>query len=305
MCFAHIGQVTYLAYIALCLIWGSTFMAIKLGLADAPPLTTAALRFCVALALIFMLARWKRVSLPVGWRARGRLALPGFFIFGLNYAFVYLAEVHITSSLTAILYGSIPFWVALFSLGLLKQERLTMIAWIGIVIGFVGVVVISYDQFTVSGDLFYGSLLTLAACAAASFGTVLHKRLHTEAPVLAAVLLQMTLGWLVLIPLALVFERPSDFVPTAHSIGSVVYLATLGTVAAFLLFYWLIQRLKVITLSMIDFISPLIAVFIGVVLYNEPLSTRVAIGSALVLGGVALVLRREKAPPPTSQFPRQ
>lgn len=294
---------TILAYIALCLIWGSTFMAIKLGLADAPPFTTAALRFCVALALIVILARWKRVALPNGWPARMRLALPGFFIFGLNYAFVYLAEVHITSSLTAILYGSIPFWVALFSLGLLKQERLTVIAWVGIAIGFVGVVLISYDQLTISGDLFFGSLLTLAACAAASFGTVLHKRLHTDAPVLAAVLLQMTLGWLVLIPLALIFERPSDFAVTTNSVGSVLYLATLGTVAAFLLFYWLIKRLKAITLSMIDFISPLIAVFIGVVLYNEPFSTRVAIGSALVLGGVALVLRRKKPAVPTGQFP--
>jgi len=296
---------TVLLYILLCLIWGSTWIAIKLGLTDAPPITTAALRFCVAVTLVLILSLVRRVNLPATWPERIRLGLPGLFMFGFNYSLVYSAEVYIPSSLTAVLFGSFPFWVALFSLGLLKQERLHWLSWFGIGIGFSGVGVISFDQAQLSDDLLLGSLLALGGCAAAAFGTVLHKRYHTEAHILGAILLQMIFGGLFLLPAALLLEQPGDFAFTRNSVGSVLYLAAFGTVAAFLMYFWLIRRMKAITLSLIAFVTPIVAILIGVLLFAEPLSIRAGIGTALILSGVILVVQRRRPPDPTGQFPRQ
>lgn len=287
---------TALVYILVCLIWGSTWMAIKIGLADSPPFQTAAIRFLVALTVILALVYIRGLRLPTRWRDWIRTGYPGIFLFGINYAVVYWSEQYISSSLTAVLFGSLPFWVALASLWLLKDERLPWPAWLGIGIGFGGVVLISYDQLQISGDLFSGTLLALVGCISAAYGTVIYKRHHTGGNILVTIAVQMITGSLLLIPLALLFEDPKDFQFTPATIGSIIYLALIGTVAAFLMYFWLLRRMKAVSVALTSFITPIVAILIGVVLFDEELSTEVGIGAAFVLSGVVLVVARRKRP---------
>jgi drug/metabolite transporter (DMT)-like permease len=285
-----------MAYILVCLIWGSTWMAIKIGLADSPPFQTAALRFLVALTVVLTLVYVRKLRLPTHWRDWVRIGYPGFFLFGINYAIVYFAEQFISSSLTAVLFGSLPFWVALLSLWLLKNERLPRLAWMGIGLGFAGVVLISYDQLQVSGDLFTGSVLSLVGCISAAFGTVVYKRSHTGGNILVTIAVQMIFGSLLLVPLALIFESPDDFRLTPATIGSILYLALVGTVTAFMLYFWLLKRLKAVSVALSSFITPIVAILIGVVMFGETFSTHEAAGAALVLSGVVLVVVRRRKP---------
>jgi drug/metabolite transporter (DMT)-like permease len=284
-----------LLYIILCLVWGSTWLAIKIGLSQAPPITTAALRFVLAMIVLSGISLVKGYRYPRDVRTILSLAWPGLFMYGVSYALVYLAEQHIDSATAAVLFGAYPFFVAALSWLLYRSEKLSGLGWLGMLIGFAGVVLISYDSLQVSSQLFVGSLLAVAAPLAAAYGIVVHKQKHTDENIVVAVNVQMAAGGLFLIVWALLFESWSDFHPSAEAVGSIVYLALFGTVLTFLAYYWLVARLPVVSVSLIAFITPLVAVLIGLAAADERLTLFLAIGTALILSGVLLVIRKAPA----------
>jgi drug/metabolite transporter (DMT)-like permease len=213
-------------------------------------------------------------------------------MYAVSYACVYFGETHINSATAAVLFGSFPFFVAILSNISLKHERITALAWLGLVIGFLGVVLISYDSLQTSPNLFLGSVLTIVASFASAYGLILHKKHHANANIFVAATVQMALGGLLLLPMALIFERLSDFAVTTASVGSVLYLAVFGTVVAFLGYYWLLTHMKAVTVSMIAFVTPLIAILVGEVLAHETLSVYIYIGTGMILGGMLLVGRK-------------
>lgn len=279
-------------YIILCLIWGSTWLAIKIGLGSAPPLYAASARFLIAVTILIAIVKIKGLSFPKGLRNLLSLGRPGIFMYGVSYACVYFGETYINSATAAVLFGSFPFFVAILSNLSLKHERISNLAWLGLVVGFLGVVLISYDSLQTSPNLFLGSMLTVVASFASAYGLILHKKHHANANIFVAATVQMALGGLLMLPMALIFERLSDFAITSASVGSILYLAVFGTVVAFLGYYWLLTHMKAVTVSMIAFATPLIAILIGEVLAHETLSVFIYIGTAMILGGMLLVGRR-------------
>lgn len=286
-------------YIVICLIWGSTWLAIKIGLSGAPPLYSLSLRFLLAVGILWAIAHIKGYRFPEGRRRILKTAYPGLYMYGVSYALIYFAEQYIDSSLTAVLFGSFPFFVAALTHWRLKAERLTGLAWIGLVVGFGGVVLISYHQWQLAGDLFLGTLLALGGSYAAAHGIVLHKKHFVEENIVIAVLLQMALGGIPLVLAALVFESVSDLAVSLETVGSIIYLAVFGSVLAFLGYYWLLKRTTVVNVSLIGFVTPLVAIFFGSVLAEERLTLMVGLGTAMILSGILLVVRRsEKAAGP-------
>ncbi len=279
-------------YIILCLIWGSTWLAIKIGLGSAPPLYAASVRFLIAVAILAVIVRMKRLSIPTGFRNLLKLGHPGVYMYGISYACVYFGEMHINSATAAVLFGSFPFFVAILSNLSLKHERIHNLAWIGLVLGFLGVVLISYDQLQASPHLFAGSILTLIGSFASAHGLILHKKNNANANIYVAATVQMTAGGLLLVPAALIFERWSDFAVTTASVGSILYLAVFGTVIAFLGYYWLLTHTRAVIVSMIAFVTPLVAILIGELLAHETLSVFIYIGTTMILGGMLLVGRK-------------
>ncbi|RME26779.1 MAG: hypothetical protein D6800_05970 [Candidatus Zixiibacteriota bacterium] len=284
---------TALVYILLCLIWGSTWLAIKIGLSQAPPLLTASLRFLLAMTILILIAKVNKYSFP---RAPGhllRLGYPGLYMYGVSYALIYLAEQRISSALTAILFGSFPFFVALLSLRRLKHERLPWYGWFGLVIGFAGVTLISYDSKLASGDLFLGSLLAIGGSFAAAWGMIIHKQHFVKENIVVATSVQMMVGGVLLVLSTCIFERPIDLHLSAAAVASIAYLAIFGTVVTFLGYYWLLRRMTAVRVSSIAFITPMVAVFVGVVFGGETLSTLTIVGTVLILSGIAMIIRRQ------------
>jgi len=285
---------TALVYILLCLVWGSSWIAIKLGLSHAPPLYTSGMRFLLAWAVLSGIALVRGYTFPRNVPRWLRLGYPGFYMYGVSYALIYFAEQYIDSSLTAVLFGSFPFWVAGLSHWLLKEERIGGVAWIGLLIGFAGVVVISYDQWQLSGQLFLGTMLALAGTFAAAYGMVLHKRLFVNENIVVSTSVQMSVGGVPLLLGAVIFERFSDFTFSLQSVGSIVYLALFATVFTFLSYYWLMRKTTAVVVSLIAFVTPVVAIAIGVPFFGESMTMLTVVGSALILSGIVLVVRKPR-----------
>ena len=283
---------TVIVYILLCLIWGSTWIAIKIGLSQAPPFTTAALRFLLATSVLWGISLVKGYQFPRDIRFLIKLGYPGIFMYGLSYALVYFGQQYVNSATSAVLFASFPFFVAAASWFKYRAEKLSPVAWTGMAIGFLGVVAISYDSLQSSGDLFLGTILVVAASGCAAYGVVIHKQKFSGYNIVVAANVQMIFGGIFLIAGALLFENWSDFGVSIASIGSIVYLALPGTVITFLGYYWLLKRARVTVVSLIAFITPVIAILIGVALAEESLTPLIITGTGLILTGVLLVIRK-------------
>ncbi|MCX6829923.1 MAG: EamA family transporter [candidate division Zixibacteria bacterium] len=281
-----------LIYTLLCLIWGSTWMAIKVGLEDSPPLWSAGLRFVIAGLMVLVISRFRSAKFPRSWKELGKVAIPGIFMYGLSYMLVYRSEVYIDSALTAVLFASFPFFVAGISHFMLREESLNLWGWVGLVIGFLGTAVVSYDSLLQSRFVFLGTLLVLLAAAASAYGTVYIRARLKEYDIAVMASIQMILGALIIVLTAFIFEPLNAFRITFKSVTALFYLAVFGTVVAFLGYYWLLKRLRAIIVSQIGFITPIIALILGYFFMSERLSFRAGIGSLLILAGVFLVVRR-------------
>lgn len=283
-----------LVYILLCLIWGSTWMAIKIGLADAPPIWSAALRFILAVAILVTINLITRQKYPQGWRNKWRVAWPGVFTYFGSYSFTYLGSQYISSALASILFAVFPFMVMLLMTLMLKSERITLRAVVGVVLGFAGVVLIFLEPMDYGSYAAFGMVMMLLSPLAAAIGTVSIKAYLKDEDVFPMVTLQMTLGAILLTITAALVEDITMFKVTTASIGAMIFLATFGSVVSFTSYYWLLKRLPILTMSMVALITPMVAMCLGYVVLGELLKVQDYIGAALVLAGVATVNLKSK-----------
>jgi len=232
---------TALVYTILCLIWGSTWLAIKIGLSDAPPFTTATLRFVLSVLVLGVISVIRKDAYPTNLKTLLRLGYPGLYMYGLSFAFVYLGQQYINSATSAILFASFPFFVAAFTWLKYRTEKLTPKAWGGMVFGFLGVITISFDSLQTSDDLFLGTVMILMASACSAYGIVIHKHKYSDVNIVVAVNVQMIYGGLLLVVGALLLENWTDLTLTTAAVGSIIYLALAGTVVTFLGYYWLLK----------------------------------------------------------------
>lgn len=278
-------------YILLCLIWGSTWVGIKLGLSDAPPLYLSSARFIVAVITLYLIMKFKKISFDNNIKDFIKLGLPGLFMYGGSYALIYMSEQYIDSSLASILFASFPFFIAIFSALMLKDDKPTLRSIVGIVIGFTGIIIISIESFHTTESLFLGTILALFGTMLSAYGIVMHTKTFIKVNIIKAVTTQMIVGGVPLLLTAVLVEDFSTFKFTPISIGTVLYLALAGTVVTFLGYYWLLKRASILVVSLIAFITPIVAIFIGVVFMSEDFTIKTAISTILVLSGVLITAK--------------
>lgn len=225
-------------YVGLCLVWGSTWLAIKVGLSDLPPLTFAGVRMAVACALLtpFALAAASGKAAP--WQ-RKWIALCGFLQIGLQYACIFLAEQWIDSGLAALLFATFPIFVGFFAHFLLPDEPMTVRTLGSAALGLLGVAVIEAPAArtilsTQTRPLLLGGALMLLASAVAGFANVLNKKYLTSVSPLRNVWAQTFVGSALLLAGAAALERGAPLRWTPEAVGALFYLAILGTALPFL-----------------------------------------------------------------------
>jgi len=278
---------THLAILVLTLIWGSTWLAIKVGLGLMPPFSFAAMRFVIASSVLLPFA------LKTG-RGRIGMNLPmvlftGLLLIPVPYAITYWGAQYISSGLTAVLFSTLPIFVAVFSMFLLPEEKLSGLKGLGLALGFSGILIIYFDDIAV-GD-YHASLgvgAVLLGSITSSVGIVLVKRdSHRYNPIMLTAI-HFLIGAVVLLPLAALTEEWSDVVFNRSSVLSLLFLSLCGSAFAFSLYYWLLTKMHVTKVSLLVYATPIIATYLGWVFLDEGITLQIALGTILVFGGIKL-----------------
>ncbi|MFN2493456.1 MAG: DMT family transporter [Pyrinomonadaceae bacterium] len=281
-----------LVWLLLCLIWGSTWLFIKIGLEDLPPFTFAGIRFVISCSILFALIGMRGIPLPRRRSDWGLLAVTGLLTFSINYGLVFWGEQYISSGLAAVLQSMMPGFGMLLAHLYLPKERITALRIVGVVMGIVGVAVIFSNQLSVSGRrALLGSAALVLSALSGAYSNVLvkAKAKHLDPSVTAAG--QMLFGLFPLLALGLLLEgNPMRFHWTQRAVISVLYLAIVGTVIAFVLYYWLIQHMDVTNTLLISLITPVVAVILGMLVLNERLTWRTLAGGAMIISGIGLIV---------------
>lgn len=288
----HLTRKHYLAYLLICLIWSSTWGAIRLLVRDVPPLRAAAIRFFLAaiILLLITLARGRPLSLsPRQWRA---LVILGITMMGLPYGLLFWAEYRITSSLTAVLFSTCPLVVALFT-PLMTRTRVPRRAVFAMVLALGGMATLFYTELSLSSDLLLGGGAVIGAVISSSWASVFAKREIGEANPLLGTAVQFCVGAAVLCMASLIAERrrPSDW--NATSILALAFLTIFGSIIPFSIYYWLLGKMQAYQLSTINLVVPVVAMAEGALLLGEGLPALMVAASVLVLMSAATVLRSE------------
>ena len=286
-----------IVWLILCLIWGSTWIFIKLGLRDLPPITFAGLRFLFASVILWAIVFARRRPLPDNRSDWFKLAWAGSISFALNYSLIFWGEQYINSGLAAVLQAMIPVFGLIFAHIYLPNERITARKLTGAAIGVAGVSLIFYDQMKIEGvTALQGCLALLLSSVCVAYTNVFIKARcqHIDSSVLAAG--QMVWAVVPMLTVAAIWEgNPFDHHWSAQSALSLAYLTLVGSVLAFLLYFWLVTKIEVTKTMLIALVTPVTALLIGKLTLNERLSWRIAAGSAAILVGIWLIVFRRRA----------
>jgi drug/metabolite transporter (DMT)-like permease len=277
------------AYLSLCFLWSTTWIGIKVGLHGAPPLIGAGLRFLLAASCLGAVWVARGGSLRVPGEQRRFVALTALCTFGVPYALVYLGETEVTSGLAAVLFSTMPLYAALLARRFLPGEPLTRLRLAGILLGIAGLVVVFHGGLAIrAGTLAVLAMVgVLAAPAFSAVGQVLARRNVGSLPIPLLLAWAMAGGGVLLLASGLVFE-PRRLALDGRTLGSIAYLAVAGSVAGFSLLYWLVARITVVSLSLLNLVLPILALVEGWAVYGESLNLSLALGSVVVASGIGL-----------------
>jgi len=276
-----------LGYALICLIWGSTWLAIRASLESLTPFISGGSRFLLASLFILILMKVRGVSLQKDKESIRLYLLMGFLSFVIPFGLVYWAEQFVPSGLASVLFGVYPFFVAIFSYFRMPDEAIGKLKIIGMTLGFIGIVAIFSDSFTTDfSNLFLGMIAVALSGIMQAWIAVTLKKSGKHLNPLSMNFIPMFIAGIVGLIFGLLTENLSYIKINQTAIVSVLYLAFFGSLVTFTVFYWLMKKINVIMLSFTAFITPIIALILGWIIYNEVLTTQHLVGSVLVLIGL-------------------
>ncbi len=285
------------AWLTLCIVWSSTWLVIKIGLRDLPPISYAGIRFVVAVIVLLAVSVGRVRLLPQRRSDYILLALTGVLMFAVNYGLLFWGELYVSSGLAAVLQATIPIFGMVFAHLMLPDEPIRLQKLAGSLLALGGVAIICARLLGFNGVIaFWGGLGIVFGAAGAAFSNVLLKaRVLQVAPAMIAAW-QMIFGTAPLLVTGFIVEgNPFRFHWTTLSIFCLLYLAVIGSALAFLLLYWLLPRMTVTNLQTISLITPPGAVALGWAVGGEKFSLWSLVGACFVLAGVWMIFRRAEA----------
>ena len=283
-------QWAWMAFASVCFLWGTTYLGIRIGVATIPPLLFSLVRLVIAglLFLLFFLKDHNLKKVPIS--AMLLHALAGILLFSFGNGLVSVAEVHISSSLAAIISSMIPVWIVILNTVLNRSEYPNLRIVSGTLLGLTGIVIIFGGQIGFDrAEVREGAALMFVAGLGWAAGSILIKRLNNSVPTTGAAAFQMLGGGIVLLPASYLFEDWSTVNPDQSSILALVYLIVFGSILAYICFLYAMRHLPVTVVSMYAYINPIVALILGWLLLSEPLSLKIMLGVLVTLAGVLLV----------------
>uniref|UniRef100_A0A832LIZ4 Multidrug DMT transporter permease n=1 Tax=Ignavibacterium album TaxID=591197 RepID=A0A832LIZ4_9BACT len=279
----------FFAYILLCFIWGSTWLAIRISLESFTPFLSGGLRFIIASIAIFIIMRLKGIALQKDKLSIKLYFQMGFLSFVIPFGLVYWAEQFVPSGLASVLFGVYPFFVAIFSFFMIPNEKIGIGKTVGMILGFLGIIIIFSDSFSFTlSDYLLGMFAVMLSGIMQAYIAVTLKKHGKHLNPLSMNFIPMLIAGIAGTLIGLFAEDMSRVSFEENGILAVLYLAIFGSVVTFTSFYWLMKRINVVILSLIAFITPIVALLLGWIFYNEVFTTHHLVGSALVLIGLLI-----------------
>jgi len=285
----------------LALIWSSTWVAIKIGLEDCPPLLGAGVRFAAAGLVLLTVAAVQRRSLRTDWPLAGVLALAPF---AAAYGLIYWGEQYVPSGLTAVLFGVLPLYVALLGAVFLPDAPLRPRLVLGVLIAIGGLALAFLESVELGSaeKAALGATAVAVAPIGAAIGNVGQKLRAAELDAVVLNAWAMLAGGLLLLPASALAEDWGDFVWSAESVGSIAYLALFGSAVTFVTLTVLLRHISAMAMGFLAMILPFGALIFGAALYDEAITVRALAGAGLVATGLLIAQwsRRSRAEPATA-----
>jgi len=285
--------IPYIALSAICLIWGTTYLVLRIAVLHFPPFLFVTIRQLIAGSLLvgFMLLSGK-----AAWPDRAhvvRQAVAGFFMISLGNGLVAWAEVVIPSGVAAIICSLMPMVVILINLGVNKDERPTVAIVTGVLLGLGGIMMIFGEHMAEFTKIEYqlGILVIFIAVLSWAGGSVWLKRRGNDGNAFLNAGLQMFFGGIWLIPGALIFDDLGHVTWSAEAFYSMIYLVLIGSIVAYACYSYVLRKLPMTIVSLYAYVNPIVAVILGWIVLSEKLNLRIGIAILVTVAGIYIVNR--------------
>ena len=285
-------KLAYFAWIVVCVVWGTTYLGIHVALETIPVALLAGLRWLVAgLLLVLALPVIGQKMPPL--RMWPSIAVIGFLMAVVGNGGVVWAQQYVASGLAAVIVAMVPFWSVIVEAFLPSGERVTGRTVLGLVLGFVGIIILVWPELRLGGSdawMFVSGVVVLqVACAGWALGTSYLKRNPTNGSPMGSLAVQMLLSGVMLLGIGTATGEWAALHFTTRSLGAMVYLVVFGSLVGYTAYLYALKNLSVSTVSLYAYVNPVIAVVLGSLVLGEPFTIRIAIASLLVFGGITVV----------------
>ena len=289
-------NLTILAYLTVCLVWGSTYLAIRVAVTDMPFLAFAGIRFFTAGSIMLVVSKLKGWSFPDNLQDYKTIVLAGLMLLFVSNGLVCWAEQWIESGMAALLLASTPLFMALIEALVPQDQKIGRIGWVGLLIGFLGVAFLVGPHFALEGKTFSAMLALLAASLNWAAASIYLKRRIVSGAMMPNVGIQMFAAGSVFLITAYFFGGVSIAGASSSGIAALLYLIFIGSILAYSAFNYIIKALPAAKAGTYAYINPVVAVILGALILNEVITSRNIIAAAIIIGGVILVQISKGAP---------
>ncbi len=286
------SRVDWLIFLGLGFIWGSSYLFIKLAVDDFGTFTLVFLRLLVGAALLWVCVRIAKQALPRERRIYGHLLVMAIINITIPFLLITWAEQSVDSSLAAILTSPVPLFAIVLSALFLHDEPLRVNGVVGLVVGFIGVIIVTSRGLTAEGSSISGELALLGAAFSYACGAVYSRRNVRGLPPMIPAVFQVTFATIIAGTFAILFEHPWTATPDAQAIFSILWLGLLGSGIAYLAVFRLFAAWGATRTTLVAYLIPVVGIVLGYLVLDEPVDGRIIIGTALVISGVGLVNSR-------------
>ena len=287
-----VARRAWIAWVAVCVIWGTTYLAIKIALETIPPFLMGGLRYVAAglgLAAIIAL-RGRALPAVSTWP---RLAVLGFFMIGFGNSGVVIGSQWLPSGLTAVLIATSPFWMVSIEAAVSGGKQLHLRQWAGLTIGFLGILVLVWPSLSSGGEarsgMLWGVIAVQLACAGWAIGSTYTRRHVMPTDVLGAAALQMLFGGIFMLMAGTLHGEWVRLAFSTRTAWAFAYLTLAGSIIAFAAYSYALRHMDVAVVSLYTYINPVIAVVLGAVVLGEPFGWRTVAAAGLIAVGVIVV----------------
>ncbi len=286
------SRADWIVFLTLGFIWGSSYLFIKLAVDDFGTFTLVALRLLVGATLLWIVIRIARQPLPRERRIYGHLLVMAVINITIPFLLITWAEASVESSLAAILTSPVPLFAIVLSALFLPDEPIRVNGLAGLLIGFVGVIIVTSPGLTGEKSSLTGELALLGASFSYAAGAVYSRRNVRGLPPMIPAVFQVTFAAIIVTVLAIVFEQPWTATPDAQAVFSIVWLGLLGSGVAYLLVFRLFAHWGATRTTLVAYLLPVVGIVLGYLVLAEPVDARLIVGTALIIAGVFLVNSR-------------